>query len=137
MYKVRSANLYKSQIKNQLYESKYDTSNSIKNLSVLSSPCLNCEKLLIKITKNRKSFSTSPSKFIRKMNTREQKDQSTQEESDVVSPMNHFTTGIPNEAPNLMFEHVITPEEGENIKKTLKSHFLFNEITEDVLKIIL
>ena len=136
MYKVRSANLYKSQIKNQLYESKYDTSNSIKNLSVLSSPCLNCEKLLIKITKNRKSFSTSPSKFIRKMNTREQKDQSTQEESDVVSPMNHFTTGIPNEAPNLMFEHVITPEEGENIKNTLKNHFLFNEITEDVLRTI-
>ena len=128
-YKIRSANLIKNKHSTEQKDDVLNVTSSYKNLSALGSPCINnCEKLLTRITKNRKSFSASPTKNIRKTTTI--KDISTHDESDVVSNVMNES-----QSPNV-FEHVITPEEGKHIKNILSKHFLFQDTTDDVMQSI-
>ena len=87
----------------------------------------NCEMMLTKLTKNRKSICISPNKF-RKNNTI--RDASTHDESDFLSNVQNDPS-----SPNLC-EHVITPEEASNIQKALSKHFLFQDINDEIINII-
>ena len=96
-------------------------------------PTSNCERILTHLLKTtKKNLSISPFKGMNKLGgTNNNRESSTREESDFIMP-----TKVQN-YPQLNLEHTITPEEEENIKHALQNYVLFQNLTQEVLSILL